>query len=70
MHYPILWPDHNIGKRESRRIRNEQNALYNDYRRALEIVQAVYVAGQAGRRISKANWIKACGLIATQTKES
>lgn len=24
-----LWPDHVIGKRESRRLREEHNALYN-----------------------------------------
>lgn len=28
---PFLWPDHNIGKRESRRIREDQNALYNAF---------------------------------------
>jgi len=25
------WPDHNIGKRESRRLRDEHNALYNSH---------------------------------------
>lgn len=25
------WPDHNIGKRESRRIREEHNALFNSH---------------------------------------
>ena len=27
----FLWPDHVIGKRESRRIRDEHNALYNSH---------------------------------------
>lgn len=31
LHSPIHWPDKVIGKRESRRIRDAHNALYNDY---------------------------------------
>lgn len=27
----FLWPDHVIGKRESRQIREEHNALYNSH---------------------------------------
>jgi hypothetical protein len=29
-HTPWLWPDHCIGKRESRRLREEHNATVND----------------------------------------
>ena len=31
-HTAFHWPDHNIGKRESRAIREAHNALYNDYK--------------------------------------
>jgi hypothetical protein len=34
-HNAFHWPDHVIGKRESRRIREEHNALYNDYHEAI-----------------------------------
>ena len=31
-HTAFHWPDHTIGKRESRAIREAHNALYNDYK--------------------------------------
>jgi hypothetical protein len=34
-HKAILWPDHTISKRESRRIRDDYNALYNDFHEVL-----------------------------------
>lgn len=37
-HQAIHWPDHNIGKRESRRIRDAHNALYNDFHVLLDVV--------------------------------
>ena len=36
-HHAFHWPDHNIGKRESRRIREEHNAFFNDYHELREI---------------------------------
>jgi hypothetical protein len=41
-HTAFHWPDHTIGKRESRAIRESHNALYNDYHRlvaALELCE-------------------------------
>lgn len=38
-HQAFLWPDHNIGKRESRAIREAHNALYNDYHEILEALK-------------------------------
>jgi len=39
------WPDHNIGKRESRRIRDEHNALANEHSVMLEALKkAKYLA--------------------------
>lgn len=32
-----LWPDHNIGKRESRRLREEHNRMANEHHCLLEI---------------------------------
>jgi hypothetical protein len=32
---PFLWPDHVIGKRESRAIREAQNTLYNSHHELL-----------------------------------
>jgi len=40
-HSAILWPDHAIGKRESRAIREAHNALYNDYHEALAALRAL-----------------------------
>lgn len=37
-HSAFHWPDHAIGKRESRRIRNEHNALYNEYHELLDLL--------------------------------
>lgn len=34
------WPDHVIGKRESRRLREEHNALANSHHELLSIAQA------------------------------
>lgn len=39
-HTAFHWPDHNIGKRESRRIREEHNALYNSHAELLAALQA------------------------------
>jgi len=36
-HTAFHWPDHTIGKRESRAIREAHNALYNDFHRLKEI---------------------------------
>lgn len=33
-----LWPDHVIGKRESRRLRDEHNALVNHYVEAIQLL--------------------------------
>ena len=38
-HKSFLWPDHNIGKRESRRIREEHNAAINDMSELLEALR-------------------------------
>lgn len=38
---PFLWPDHVIGKRESRRIRDDHNALYNSHHELLTALQFV-----------------------------
>ncbi len=38
-HSAIHWPDHCIGKRESRRIRDAHNALYNDHHTAIEALK-------------------------------
>lgn len=40
-HTPFLWPDHVIGKRESRAIREAQNALYNSHAELLAALQGV-----------------------------
>lgn len=40
----FLWPDHVIGKRESQRIREEHNALYNSH---AELLAALQQAEQA-----------------------
>ena len=34
-----LWPDHTIGKRESRQLREEQNALVNAYNEVLNVLR-------------------------------
>lgn len=36
-HSAYLWPDHTIGKRESRALRDSHNALYNDYHNLLAV---------------------------------
>ena len=36
-----LWPDHRIGIRESRRLREEHNALVNSHAEAIEACRAV-----------------------------
>ena len=41
-----LWPDHNIGKRESRRLRDDHNALYNSHDRLTKAL--ALIAGSAG----------------------
>ena len=38
-HKSFLWPDHVIGKRESRRIREEHNAAINDMSELLEALR-------------------------------
>lgn len=38
-HKSFLWPDHIIGKRESRRIREEHNAAINDMSELLEALR-------------------------------
>lgn len=45
---PFLWPDHVIGKRESRRIRDEHNALYNSHYRLQQAIKALLVAIHGG----------------------
>ena len=37
----ILWPDHVIGKRESRIIRDNHNALYNSHAQLLAALEAL-----------------------------
>ena len=39
-HTAFLWPDHNIGKRESRRILEAHNALYNSHAELLAALQS------------------------------
>lgn len=39
-----LWPDRNIGKRESRRLREEHNALVNKHHAALDALNAALPA--------------------------
>lgn len=36
-----LWPDHAIGKRESRRLRDEHNTLVNQGARMFEVLQSI-----------------------------
>lgn len=44
-HHAFHWPDHVIGKRESRRIRDEHNALFNSHAELLAACQnALYLA--------------------------
>lgn len=40
-HTAWLWPDHNIGKRESRRLREEHNALYNSHAELLGALEGL-----------------------------
>jgi hypothetical protein len=39
----FLWPDHVIGKRESRRIRLEHNKLVNSHAELLELAKSIAV---------------------------
>lgn len=41
-HTAFHWPDHVIGQRESREIREAHNALYNDYHELLEAVRGLF----------------------------
>jgi len=38
-HTAFHWPDHVIGKRESRQIKEAHNALYNDFHDLLEALR-------------------------------
>ena len=38
---PWLWPDHSIGKRESRRLREEHNAAVNELGTALDLLSSI-----------------------------
>lgn len=47
-HKSFLWPDHNIGKRESRRIREEHNAAINALAEALAACRMVVERWESG----------------------
>ena len=47
-HKPFLWPDRIIGKRESRRIREEHNAAINALADALEACRLVVDRWESG----------------------
>lgn len=36
-----LWPDRHIGKRESRKLREEHNALYNEHARLIAALEEI-----------------------------
>jgi hypothetical protein len=41
-HTAFHWPDHTIGKRESRYIREAHNALYNDFHDLLAALKGLF----------------------------
>lgn len=47
-HKPFLWPDHVIGKAESRRIREEHNAAINALADALDACRWVIENWESG----------------------
>jgi hypothetical protein len=48
---PWLWPDHTIGKRESRELREEHNRAVNDHADAVRVLRdLVDVTRQAAER--------------------
>lgn len=48
-----LWPDHTIGKRESRQLREEHNALVNSHAELLAALQAVTATARTFRNVPK-----------------
>lgn len=49
-HTAFHWPDHVIGKRESRRIRDQHNALFNSHAELLGALQDALKVIQTAKR--------------------
>ena len=49
-HNAFHWPDHVIGKRESRRIRDQHNALFNSHAELLGALQDALKLVQVAKR--------------------
>ena len=60
-HKAFLWPDHAIGKRESRTIREEHNELYNAYHDAIKALRDISFAA-----LARENACCPCNLIAAK----
>ena len=48
-----LWPDHVIGKRESRVLREEHNAVYNSHAELLEALRGVCATYRTFRNVDR-----------------
>ena len=55
-----LWPDHNIGKRESRQLREEHNAVVNNHERLVAALREIAGIASCGvierRETGKPTW--------------
>lgn len=74
-HHAFHWPDHTIGKRESRRIRDEHNALFNSHAELLAALKQMvemfeaHVEGRVGPDDAAARWDNARAAITAAESE-
>ena len=65
------WPDHNIGKRESRRIREEHNALFNSHAELLDSLSEMVEMMDSGDEHGKGSpWHVKASAAVTKAKVS